>query len=411
MFPPRTRQLIVSLAVVGCTGDETWPGQDTATPSGTSSSSGSTSEAGASSSSPPDEQPSATASDPGTSPEMAACGDNHVDINEECDDGNQADDDDCLSDCKLASCGDGTLFVGVEQCDDGNLDNSDGCLDNCTVASCGDGHVRKGVEQCDDGNADDHDGCRSDCQAASCGDGIVQAGVEACDSKGANTAACDADCSLPACGDGLTNHAAGEECDDGNDQYADNCYPTCKAPTMLVFVTSERYPGNLGGTVGANAKCQALATAAKLTGTFKAWLWTTQKPPAELIVQSPGRYMLLNKVVVAKNFDELMLGTLLAPINVLETGEELVGDGDPETYDAIMWTGINEGTEFGAENNPNTTCNNWTSSDKAFMGETSGSATPFLGYYGDWYFGLSCTYSLRLVCVQEPWHGPYPVPG
>src|SRR5207248_2675590 len=39
-----------------------------------------------------------------------------------------------------------------------------------------------------------------------------------------------------------------------------------------VFVTSVMYDGNLGGLAGADAKCQARATAASLSGTYKAWL-------------------------------------------------------------------------------------------------------------------------------------------
>jgi len=39
-----------------------------------------------------------------------------------------------------------------------------------------------------------------------------------------------------------------------------------------VFVSSQTYVGNLGGVAGADSLCQGLATAAGLTGTFKAFL-------------------------------------------------------------------------------------------------------------------------------------------
>lgn len=42
-----------------------------------------------------------------------------------------------------------------------------------------------------------------------------------------------------------------------------------------VFVTSTTHNGNLGGLVGADATCQARATAAGSPGTFRAWLSTT----------------------------------------------------------------------------------------------------------------------------------------
>jgi cysteine-rich repeat protein len=73
------------------------------------------------------------------------CGDGSLDPTEECDDGNDVDNDDCTSACRLPRCGDGLTQRG-EECDDGNLSNADGCLTSCLVASCGDGFVHKGEE-------------------------------------------------------------------------------------------------------------------------------------------------------------------------------------------------------------------------------------------------------------------------
>lgn len=42
-----------------------------------------------------------------------------------------------------------------------------------------------------------------------------------------------------------------------------------------VFISSQEYDGNLGGTSGGDQKCQALANAANLGGTWKAWLSTS----------------------------------------------------------------------------------------------------------------------------------------
>ena len=354
---------------------------------------------------------SVTTGAPDTSLETssATCGDGRTDPGEECDDGNGSDLDACLSDCTLASCGDGKVLTGLEECDDGDLDNSDGCLDDCTAARCGDGYVLEGVEQCDDGNADDHDGCRADCRMAVCGDGIVQAGVEQCDSKGENTAFCDADCSLPQCGDGLTNQATGEECDDGNDEYADNCYPTCRAPTMLIFVSSERYNGDLGGIEGADAKCQALAKAAKISGTFKAFLSTSQALPGERIIQSPGRYVLRNKVAIANNFSQLASGVLLAPIDITEKYDQVVEHPvkDALDLDYLIWTGH----LAAGQNPPDYTCNDWTSSNENLMGIVSPATYPELAYLGIYSYCDCYNFLFRLICVQEPWYGPYPGPG
>lgn len=59
-------------------------------------------------------------------------------------------------------CGDGVV-EGDEACDDANSDETDACLSDCTVASCGDGFVQVGEEVCDDGNDVVGDGCEDDC--------------------------------------------------------------------------------------------------------------------------------------------------------------------------------------------------------------------------------------------------------
>jgi cysteine-rich repeat protein len=116
----------------------------------------------------------------------AACGDGHLAVSEQCDDGeSNADDtpDACRTNCQMAHCGDGVLDTG-ESCDDGEL-NSDttpgSCRTNCTLMTCGDGALDPG-EACDDANTNECDGCVSDCSGpeTGCGDGFV-CGAEVCD--------------------------------------------------------------------------------------------------------------------------------------------------------------------------------------------------------------------------------------
>jgi cysteine-rich repeat protein len=159
----------------------------------------------------------------------AACGNGAVEDDEECDDGNQAEDDDCLSDCKLARCGDDHSRLGVEDCDDGNDTETDDCLNDCTMARCGDGAVHAGSEACDDGNDVETDDCHNDCTAPSCGDSVVHEGYEACDDGNAiETDDCHNDCTAARCGDGVV-HEGSEACDDGNDIETDDCHNDCTA--------------------------------------------------------------------------------------------------------------------------------------------------------------------------------------
>jgi cysteine-rich repeat protein len=67
-----------------------------------------------------------------------SCGNGVVEPGEECDDGNTADNDACLSNCRFAACGDGRVRARVEECDDGNQKNGDGCSSRCLRCTNGD---------------------------------------------------------------------------------------------------------------------------------------------------------------------------------------------------------------------------------------------------------------------------------
>ncbi|MCK4454104.1 DUF4215 domain-containing protein [Candidatus Parcubacteria bacterium] len=112
---------------------------------------------------------------------LPICGNNVLDENEECDDGNLEDGDGCSSICEIEPepepepeepvCGNGVL-EGDEECDDGNTDDNDGCSSICQIEEpepepeepvCGNGILEED-EKCDDGNTEDNDGCSSVCQ-------------------------------------------------------------------------------------------------------------------------------------------------------------------------------------------------------------------------------------------------------
>ena len=113
----------------------------------------------------------------------AICGDKVVEVPEECDDGNAANDDSCTGTCKNNVCGDGFLYKGIEECDDKNVVNTDACV-ACKLAKCGDGFVLQGGETCDG----------SDLAGQSCASvkGASYTGVLACaaDCKAFDTKGC-----------------------------------------------------------------------------------------------------------------------------------------------------------------------------------------------------------------------------
>jgi cysteine-rich repeat protein len=161
------------------------------------------------------------------------CGDEIVNGDEVCDDGNAVDGDGCDSNCTTTGCGNGILTSG-ETCDDGNLVDGDGCDSNCTTSECGN-QIVAGDEECDNGDANSDaiaDACRTDCTLAGCGDGVVDTG-ESCDDMNVdNTDSCISTCQLAACGDGY-QHIGHEECDHGqnnDDTLANACRTNCLLP-------------------------------------------------------------------------------------------------------------------------------------------------------------------------------------
>jgi cysteine-rich repeat protein len=270
--------------------------------------------------------PTGSSSSSSTGPDDL-CGNEQLDDGEQCDDGNDDNTDDCVEGCVAATCGDGHQWVDNEECDDGNDDNTDGCVEGCVLAACGDGYVHDGVEACDDANEDETDDCISNCQGAACGDGYLQADVEACD--------------------------------DGNAMTGDGCDDECEIELgeRVVFVSSQEYDGNLGGLDGADDLCQGLADDAGLAGTFRAWLGDGDEGPADRFIRSPDAYVRTDGTMIAADWDDLVDGMIDAPISLTEaegappTGNTTCNGGGEST----AWTNVN------ANGTTNTAhCDGWT---------------------------------------------------
>ena len=175
----------------------------------------------------------------GGTPLLPRCGDSTIDedLQEDCDDGNEAGDDGCSASCQTedgwycpepgqkceaAECGDG-IIAGDEECEDGDAppESADGCSDTCRRETgyacdppgspchktvCGDQNP-EGDEQCDDGNNDMGDGCTPFCK---------------------NEPNCTQGACKSVCGDGIKLPGEAEECDDSNTTAGDGCSPTCE---------------------------------------------------------------------------------------------------------------------------------------------------------------------------------------
>ena len=256
-------------------------------------------------------------------------------------------------------CGDGVV-EGDEECDDGNIDQHDDCLNSCVWAFCGDGKVHDGVENCDDGNIRDDDSCPTTCDFARCGDGFVQLGVE--------------------------------ECDDTNEDPNDGCDSEC-VRTRAVFLSSETYRGDLGGLLGADLKCQALAAMAGLdrANEFKAWLADDSGAPGNRFHRSSGRYALVTGIPIAEGWDDLTDGTILAPINVDEHGE------------LVEYTTAYTNTNTqGYLDDPEQDCLDWTSDAFEDLGGVGHGAMTDSNWFEDVEITpTACLIEAHLYCVEQ----------
>ena len=186
------------------------------------------------------------------------CGNGHMEVDEECDDGNNTGGDGCSPNCMVERCGNGILELG-EQCDDGNAMGGDGCSASCTIEVCGNGILdRAAGEQCDDGNTSDGDGCTAGCKLPSCGNGVVDPYEQCDDGDTSDGDGCTASCTIEVCGNGILDRAAGEQCDDGNTIDGDGCTAGCKLPSCgngLVDPYEQCDDGNAIDGGGCSASC------------------------------------------------------------------------------------------------------------------------------------------------------------
>lgn len=128
------------------------------------------------------------------------------------------------------------------------------------------------------------------------------------------------------CGDGIVQD--GEECDDPGDIHCFKCYRDRR-----VFVTSKGFHGDWAAS-GVDYWCNHLAAQAGLITDnqprFKPWASTSVNSAAERLFHSPGRYVMVNDLVFAESWDDLVAGNILNLLNV---------DENSQTRDFPVWTG------------------------------------------------------------------------
>ena len=214
--------------------------------------------------------------------------------------------------------------------------------------------------------------------------------------------------------------ASGYDCDYNEDTGCESalndakncgaCGNACAAPSCsqgqcekLVFVSSQRYAGNLGGLTGADSRCQALAQAAHLPGQFKAWLASETVSAASRLTHSAKRYLLLDGTVVANDWAALTSSTSSAlrhAIDMTELGTE--PSPTPGVYPVCddgptAWTGTyGAGQVAGGQ-----TCNDWTDGQNGGalggFGSTRATSSLWTGHCGS----PLCGVAMHLYCLEQ----------
>jgi len=152
-----------------------------------------------------------------------------------------------------------------------------------------------------------------------------------------------------------------------------------------IFVTSSVQNADFGGLDGADALCASEASAAGLEGTFKAWLSTMTSSVSDRLIHSIEPYVLVDGTLVASDWDDLVDGSILVPINMDASAQLRGGDvwtgtlpnGLPYTQGDCA--GFTNGTDgIGLCGSTASTAGAWTAS-----------STP------------DCSLGLRLYCIEQ----------
>ncbi len=159
-------------------------------------------------------------------------------------------------------------------------------------------------------------------------------------------------------------------------------------PVKRVFATSQSFTGNLGGLNGADAKCQAAATTAGLTGTYLAFL-STSTTNAFSRINASNAYYLVDKTTL-----------IFSPLGAGPTASQLQFE-DGTAWPIAQFTEIWTATNDDGTTNLNT-CNDWTSNNAVDHGAVAEGNPGTLAT--KWLFDEEdelCSNANRLYCFEE----------
>jgi hypothetical protein len=181
-------------------------------------------------------------------------------------------------------------------------------------------------------------------------------------------------------------------------------------PHKKVFVSSAVYTGDMGGLAGADEKCNSLAAAAGLTGTYKAWLSDATESPSTRFAKAAVPYLLVDGTLIAKNWDALTNDDkpLESAIDRTEWGES-PPDGDKPSCAGrpVLTVTSRTGRYRYADMSPAPEpCDNWTSSSSATLsllswGNWSGTGSAWTRICSSTAPTNGCEYANPIYCFEQ----------
>ncbi|MFH1240485.1 MAG: DUF1554 domain-containing protein [Candidatus Diapherotrites archaeon] len=163
----------------------------------------------------------------------------------------------------------------------------------------------------------------------------------------------------------------------------------CKEPPVgVIFISSEKWFGNLDGLSGADSKCQNAANNAEHTGTWKALISTSTVNAKDRIPDTV--FYLIDGTIIANSKADLFDGTIQNQLELDEYGFS--------QYPAPVFTGTDDDGTVKEDQGITKTCGDWTvASGDGGIGVGTTNTTSWIdsGYFN------SCGHEQRsLYCVR-----------
>lgn len=177
------------------------------------------------------------------------------------------------------------------------------------------------------------------------------------------------------------------------------------AANRTIFLSSQTYTGAIGGIAGADARCQALATAAGLRkgmpSTFLAWYSGDGVSPQSRFTRPTVPYVLVNGTVVANGWGDLTDGSLAHAINLTEAGTP-----GPRITAGSCTNAVRTGTSLAGAEVVGETCVAGTSAeatDRSALGdiEQTGAPQGVSGAFTNACGAPNCQIALPIYCVEQ----------